>query len=279
MAVENWKVVSRLAAGPWSNVYRCAPLDADASSGADYALKVVEYHVADQDQAHWMLANELDVASKVHHQNLVSVLEADLENETPYLIMPFLEGETLQDRLCREHFFATPSALWVVRQVAQALTAIHARNFVHRDVKTENVMVSQNAHVTLIDLGMALSVNQPQEALECFFGSVEYASPEMYVARSKTSPASDIYSLGVMLFELLAGRLPFWERSPKAIAVKHVKEKAPDVSKHQPNLPRGVARLVAKMLAKDPFRRPCAEELVDELIKYEIETFGEGKAA
>lgn len=273
MAILDWQVVKRLSVGRWFSAFQCRPLANSTSQAADYVIKMAESNDDLPAVVSNMFRNEIMVADTVCHPNLVTILEADVEGSVPYCVMPYYEGETLQFRLGRSRTLPIPTSLRLVRQIAQALSVLHSRRWVHRDIKPENLIISSGEHLTLIDLGMVTAESATSRGRGDFCGTIEYSSPESFCNSVQISTASDIYSIGVILFEMLSGRLPFWDKEPDRIAVGHLRETPPDVRSMAPHVPNAVARIVRKLLAKDPLRRPTAEQLVSLMVELEIETF------
>jgi serine/threonine-protein kinase len=201
-------------------------------------------------------------------------------NEPPYyLAMPFLEGRSLAEQLRIAGQLDLPSAFWIARQVAEALDALHQAGWLHSDVKPSNIFLSPAGHVTLIDLGFArLSEERGSVAERPVMGTIQYIAPEMLYSALGGDCASDVYSLGVTLFEMLTGRLPFDAQDVAELANQHRQELPGDLRTLVPHLPTRAARLVHQMLAKEPLRRPLAADLVDRLAAVEIETFAERRS-
>jgi len=173
--------------------------------------------------------------------------------------------------------FSVPEALWMVRQMAEALDALHQAGWIHGDVKPENIMLAPNGHVTLFDLNFARRGDESGSAANrCVMGTFEYLAPEWLTSALRADIRSDLYSLGAVLYRLLTGRQPFTAESPAELVTQHLQGIPPDLRTLAPHVPEKVARLVHQMLAKDPLRRPqTPEELVEKLMRWEILTFGE----
>ena len=191
--------------------------------------------------------------------------------------MPCLQGETAEQTLSSQNRFALPTALWVARQVAQGLAALHeSLGMIHGDVKPANIMVGPDGHTTLLDLGFCQT---PEEARgwadRAVVGTLRYMAPERLTSTSLIDVRSDLYSLGATLYELIAGQPPFASDAPAQLIALHREQRPKPLDEARPGTPESVARLVDRLLAKDPLRRgDSPQELADELIGLEIECFG-----
>jgi len=169
-----------------------------------------------------------------------------------------------------------PAALWIARQTAEALEALHRAGWMHGDIKPENIHLGPGGHVTVLDLGFARRPKHPRAGVDrCIVGSWAYLAPEWASSVYPPDIRSDLYSLGVVLFQMLTGRLPFQAESPSEMMAMHRMEQSPDVRRLAPKTPRSVAQLVHRLLAKEPLRRPqTPEDLIEQFVRLEINTFG-----
>ncbi len=223
-----------------------------------------------------MLVREARIGREVHHPNLVAILESQLRRAPQYLVMPWLEGATLQAYIAARRLFDLPAVLWIARQVAEALEALDRAEWMHGDIKPSNIFLSPQGHVTLLDLGMARRRNEKGEGTRAIAGTAHYLAPEHFGSTYRADIRSDIYSLGVVLYRLLAGRLPLSGETLEQLALAHKQTAPVNLRRIAPGMPRRVAELVHRMLAKDPLRRPQSPaELASELVRLEIETFSE----
>jgi serine/threonine-protein kinase len=263
-----------VAEGVQTRVYFARPLGCPPAWHADYVVKVIKTECADDPLALRSLRREAEVGRHTSHPNLVPILEARLDTKPPHLVMPRLEGAPLSSAIERIGQLVIPHALWIARQLAQGLRHLHTQGWIHGDLKPANVIVSREGHATLIDLGFAL---RPEESLfdrgRPLTGTLHYVAPEMITSATQTSPASDIYSLGVTLFEMLTGRLPFPQNDPARLVEAHLRQTPPSLIGIRHDAPETIDELIRRMMAKNPLRRPTtAEDIVDELTALEIES-------
>lgn len=279
-----WELTEELGSGRWAQVF--AARQVAGTSGSDYALKTLKRSSLNEftfQQAQAMLQREALIGRQLSHPNLAPVLDWQLKNQ-PFLVMPRIQGCTLRAVLesRRRDFgcligaakFLTQS-VWTIRQVSSALAALHAAGWLHGDVKPENVLLGSQGHATLIDLGLARKLGSREcQAGEVLAGTWAYLSPESFLSATTLTSASDIYSLGVLLYELLIGQPLFENTDPTELALCHLREVPPDVREAALDVPSPLARLVARMLAKEPLRRPTAGDVARQLSRLEIELMG-----
>lgn len=277
--VGPWELVRLVGEGEWARVFQARPTKADPEQPADYALKILKSPFEAQPAYVALFQREEYVGRRVSDRHLAPVLASSLTRSPYWLALPFLEGISLETRLLAGPPLRPASALWVVRQVAEALDALHRAGWLHGDVKPHNVVVSPNGHATLVDLGFtraldpALAAAMPTADIEMIAATPAYAAPETFDEPARFSAASDIYSLGVTLFECLTGRRPFPSAQLAVLSDAHRRQPPPDVRQFAPHTPSRVADLVWQMLAKNPASRPVGQRLLDVLVTLEIETF------
>ncbi len=292
--VRQWELVNLAAQGGLAKIFRARPAGSPPNQPALYALKMLLPDWQNDPQAVRLLQREALVGQSVSHPHLVPILSANIQQPPRFVVMPWLEGKTLQQRLdaggpsgdrpnfCRNDGtvpfkFDLPQALWIARQTAEALEALHKAGWMHGDVKPSNIMLSPDGHATLLDLGFARRTDEAGSAVDrCVLGTFHYIAPEFLTSAIRADVRSDIYSLGAVLFRILAGRLPFEGADLAELATKHKQSLPPELRRVAPHLPADVARLVHRMLSKDPMRRPqTPRELIENLARLEIETFSE----
>lgn len=279
LRVGQWEVVDRVNRGELCQVFRARPVGAPDGPAA-YALKMLSPKWRDDPRAIRLVRREALVGREVAHPHLVSILSANVDLPPYFVVMPWLTGQRLDLQLAAGGGVDLPVALWLVRQVAEALAALDSAGWMHGDVKPENVLVSPEGHVTLLDLGFARRRDETGSVVErCVMGTYNYIAPELITSAFRADVRSDVYSLGVTLFEMLSGRLPFEGKDLAELASQHKEARPPDLRRLAPHLPTSVIRLVREMLAKDPLRRPQTPgELVERVAGLEIATFGERSA-
>jgi TolB-like protein/Tfp pilus assembly protein PilF/tRNA A-37 threonylcarbamoyl transferase component Bud32 len=202
---------------------------------------------------------EIKVAARLSHPRIVSLHDSGKAGDYLYYVMPFIEGESLRQRLDRDKRLPVHEAVEIARHVASALTYAHATGVVHRDIKPENVMLHQGEAV-VTDFGIAKAVTSAgsEKSLTqtgSSVGTPAYMSPEQAAGTAEVDGRSDVYSLGCMLYEMLAGQHPFPAASAQAMLVRHVMDPVPSVRQSRPEVPDGVDRALGQAMAKDPAAR------------------------
>ena len=274
-SIEGWCLVELASQSELAELYRARPAVAAPDRPAGYALKVLRPKWESDPRAREVFRREMLLGRLVRHPHLVAVLGGQIHRPPIYVITPWLEGKTLAQSLAGGWQPDLPVALWIVRQVADALQALNRIGWMHGDIKPENIHLGPSGHVTVLDLGFARRPKAASNALDrCVAGSWAYLAPEWSTNVYRPDIRSDLYSLGVVLFQMLSGRLPFEADSPSDLMRLHRQERAPDLRGLVPKVPPGVAQLVQSLLAKEPLRRPqTPEELIDRLVRLEIKTF------
>ncbi|HZV25724.1 MAG TPA: Stk1 family PASTA domain-containing Ser/Thr kinase [Acidothermaceae bacterium] len=247
-----YRVEARIARGGMATVYRAL----DTRLDRVVALKVMHQLFAENDQFVARFNREAKSAARLSHPNVVAVYDQGEDDGYVFLAMEYVQGRTLRD-LLRERTRLTPQeALSVFEPVLAALSAAHAAGLVHRDVKPENVLLADDGRVKVADFGLArAAANLEATSATSLIGTVAYLSPEQ-VIRGIADERSDVYSAGVMLFEMLTGRPPYDGETAVSVALKHAHEDVPPPSSLVSGIPTSVDLLVAKATARDPDRRP-----------------------
>jgi serine/threonine protein kinase len=271
-ATGPWQHVETLHEGPVSVVFCVRP---QTGGEAAYVLKRLQPHWQDDLRAVALLEREAAVGRAVRHRNLVPVLDAQLRREPRYVVMPLLQGQTLETLLAARSRLALADALWIARQVAEALGALDAAGWMHGDVKPANIMVSPQGHVTLIDLGFARRPGEDLGAVDRPVpGTPWYMAPEMFLSRLRPDIRSDLYSLGAVMYRMLTGQSPFEGNSVASVLEQQLRSRPRPLGELNAQVPDEVAALVHRLLAKDSLRRPSSPvELVRQLVALELVYF------
>jgi len=273
--VRHWEPVQLAGEGPLSRVYRARPEGSGANRPAAYALKVLRPEWEDDPRAVALLRREAVVGKAVSHPHVISILAAGVTAPPYYVVMPWLSGTTLARLGLRQRRLALAVVFWIARQVAEALEGLDAAGWMHGDVKPANIFASPEGHVTLLDLGFARRTNRPDPGVQRWMaGTYQYIAPEALTTGLRVDIRSDIYSLGMVMYEMLTGRVPFRGQDPGELAGQHRGARVPDVRQLVPDVPAEAAALVGAMVAKEPLRRAqTPRELVERLTALEIATF------
>jgi serine/threonine-protein kinase len=266
-----WRLLGLQGESGLTRVYRARPAEIQGDQAASYAVKVLQRRYEAEPLAVHTLRRELEVARDVVHPRLIRVLTAHLTAPPYYLVMPLLAGRTLQERLTQGPPLSLAGVLAAVRQVAEALDALHAHGWTHGDIKPANALVAPDGHVTVLDLGFARRAGEGTWVDRPLLGSAAYAAPETFTSALAPDSRSDFYSLGVTLYELLAREPPFVASTAGELVRLHKTAPLPDIRRRLPWLPREVVELLHDLLAKEPLRRPqTPRELIRRLIRLEL---------
>ncbi len=247
-----YAVEARVARGGMATVY----LALDRRLDREIALKVMHGHLADDPQFTARFIREARAAARLSHPGVVAVFDQGEDRGLLYLAMEYLPGQTLREVLTEFGVLSPREALDVAEHVLEALAAAHDAGIVHRDVKPENVLLTDDGRIKVADFGLARAATAVTSTSGLLMGTAAYLAPEL-VARGVADARSDVYAVGVMLFELLTGGLPFAGDVPVQVAYRHVHEDVPPPSDVVPGLPPALDVLVTAATARDPDRRPA----------------------
>lgn len=230
----------------------------------DVAIKVLDPSLALDATLEEQFLHEARTIAAVEHPHIVPLYSAESVGRLLFLVMRLLPGRSLEARIAEGKLPAADAAR-IALECARALAAAHAVGVVHRDIKPANILLDANGHATVTDFGIALVTSRPSRDREgAASGTPHYMSPEQALGEP-VDGRSDVYALGVVLYEMLIGSRPFSGRSATETIAQHISAPVPDVSAREPQTPMALARLVGRMLSKDPAGRPTAAELVAEL--------------
>jgi serine/threonine protein kinase/beta-lactam-binding protein with PASTA domain len=248
-----YAVAARIAHGGMATVY----LAVDTRLDREVALKVMHAELARDEEFVRRFIGEAKSVARLSHQNVVAVFDQGSDGPFLYLAMEYVPGRTLKELLSERGRFAPAAALDIMAGVLDGLAAAHASGIVHRDVKPENVLLAPDGRLKVADFGLARAqAAAAHTRAGLLIGTVAYLPPEQ-VTGDSMGPRSDVYSAGVVLFELLTGRQPFTGDSPIAVAYQHVNQDVPAPSTLVPGIPVAVDRLVLAATSRDPAMRPA----------------------
>jgi hypothetical protein len=233
----------------------------------DVALKLLKARYAENEDLVERFRREARSAASLSHPHIVPVFDGgEAGDGTYYITMEYLPGGTLKDRIMSEGALSPQMVVEVALQIAKALQCAHERGVIHRDIKPRNILITDSGHVKVADFGIARAAEATTISdLGAVLGSAKYMSPEQ-AAGERVGAASDLYSLGVVLYEMLTGRVPFEVETPADVAVKHAGEPPPHPGEVNPGVPEGMDALVMRLLATDPEdRHGSAAQLIKEL--------------
>jgi eukaryotic-like serine/threonine-protein kinase len=253
-----YRVVRKLGTGGMANVY----LAEDQELGRNVAIKILDDRHAGDDQFVERFRREAKNAASLSHPNIVSIYDRGEAEGTYYIAMEFLDGRTLKELITEKGPVPTRLAIDYARQILAAVGFAHKHGIVHRDVKPHNVLVSREGRLKVTDFGIARSGASQMTEVGSIIGTAQYLSPEQ-ARGSQVTPASDIYSVGIVLYEMLTGEVPFTGDTPLEIAMKHLSAIPEPPSRKRPDVPRDLDMIVLRALAKNPRNRYQSAEEMD----------------
>jgi eukaryotic-like serine/threonine-protein kinase len=257
-----YKLEAKLGSGGMSTVY----LARDQTLDRAVAVKVMHREMSEQADQLERFRQEARAVAKLSHPNVVAVIDAGEDGGYPYIVFEYVEGETLKQRIARIGALDPQEALAYAIEVGRGLTVAHGRNMVHRDIKPQNVLIDSEGRAKLTDFGISRQLEQDgMTATGRVLGTTDYVAPEQAMGHP-VDPRSDVYSLGVVLYEMLVGQVPFQADSQVGVAMKHVNESLPDVQQRRPEISAAAALVVERATAKDPNERyQGVGEMIDDL--------------
>ncbi|MGQ9612984.1 MAG: Stk1 family PASTA domain-containing Ser/Thr kinase [Chloroflexus sp.] len=261
-----YQIEQLLGEGGMARVY----LGRDLRLNRPVAIKIPHPHLMTDPDFMARFRHEAHAAAMVSHPNLVDVYDVGQAGDRHYIVMEYVAGTTLKQLINREAPFAIPRAVRIAEQIARGLHAAHRAGLIHRDIKPQNIIVTDDGQVRITDFGVAKSrLSTAMTETGVTLGTVDYIAPEQAQGRAAT-PQSDIYALGVVLYEMLTGRLPFTGDNAVAVAMKHISEPPPPPRRYNPQIPAALEAIILRALAKDPAQRQqSALELAEELQAYD----------
>ncbi|MGN6273002.1 MAG: Stk1 family PASTA domain-containing Ser/Thr kinase [Protaetiibacter sp.] len=256
-----YQVRSRIARGGMATVY----LATDLRLERRVAVKVMHGHLADDSQFKQRFIQEARSAARLAHPNVVNVFDQGQDDDSAYLVMEYLPGITLRDLLQEHGALTAEQTIDIAEAVLSGLAAAHKAGIVHRDLKPENVLLADDGRIKIGDFGLARAASANTATGAALLGTIAYLSPEL-VTRGIADARSDIYAVGIMMFEMLTGEQPYKGEQPMQIAYQHANDSVPPPSNVNPRVPAELDELVLWATARDPEERPRdARVMLDQL--------------
>ncbi len=260
---ERYEILKSIGDGGMSKVY----LAHDIILNRDVAIKILNYDFANEEELKRRFQREALSATSLTHPHIVDIFDVGEEGELLYLVMEYVEGQTLKKFIQSNGPLAPKQALPIMRQLVSAISNAHHNGIVHRDIKPQNILMDAEGNLKITDFGIAMALSATAHTkTNSVIGTVHYLSPEQARGGMATKK-SDIYSLGIVFYELLTGELPFSAETAVAIALKHLQEETPSVRELFPSIPQSVENIILKATTKDAGHRyRSADEMYDDLL-------------
>ncbi len=248
---NRYRIVTLLGRGGMADVY----LAYDVILKREVAVKVLKSDMSSDDVALERFKREAGAVTQLSHPNIVDVYDVGDDGDKHYIVMEYVKGYTLKQLIKKRGPIPYKEAVWLMKQLAGALMEAHRNNVIHRDIKSQNVLIKDDGTVKLSDFGIALASGAMQIThKDSVLGSVHYLAPELAQGKQATMQ-SDIYSLGIVFFELLTGDVPYKADNAIQVALQHIKGTIPSVRQFDPDIPQSVENIVIRATAKNPAKR------------------------
>lgn len=259
---ERYELLERIGGGGMALVYR----GQDRLLNRKVAVKVLRQQYVNDEEFIRRFRREAQAAASLSHPNVVSIYDVGQEDETHYIVMEFIDGKTLNDLIKERAPIPVEEAIRISAQICDALDHAHINQIIHRDIKPHNILIGKNGRVKVTDFGIARAADASQiTQTGSVVGSVHYFSPE-HAKGTLTGAQSDLYSLGIVLYQMLTGRLPFLGESPISVALKHLQEDVEEPRKVNPLIPQSVENIILKSMRKKPEERyRSAKEMLEDI--------------
>ena len=248
---DRYQIIKSIGEGGMANVY----LAYDTILDRNVAVKVLRGDLATDEKFVRRFQREALSASSLSHPNIVEVYDVGEDNGQYYIVMEYIEGKQLKQLLKKRGKLTLSEVIDIMLQISDGMSVAHDAYIIHRDIKPQNIMIQDNGMVKITDFGIAMAMNSTQlTQTNSVMGSVHYLPPEQASGKSPTLQ-SDIYSMGILMYELLTGNLPYKGDNAVEIALKHLKEPIPSIREELPEIPQSVENIIIKATAKNPKNR------------------------
>ncbi|KMY29491.1 serine/threonine protein kinase [Lysinibacillus xylanilyticus] len=248
---DRYKIIELIGGGGMSNVY----LAHDMILNRDVAIKILRYDFTNEDELHRRFQREALSATSLTHPNIVSIYDVGDDGDLHYIVMEYVQGKTLKQYIQEFAPISPARSVHIMKQLTSAIANAHENHIIHRDVKPQNILMDAEGNVKITDFGIAMTLSATSfTQTNSVLGTVHYLSPEQARGGTATNK-SDIYALGIVLYELLTGELPFSGESAVSIALKHLQSETPSVRAFDATIPQSLENVVLKATAKDASHR------------------------
>ena len=260
---NRYEIVKSIGEGGMANVY----LANDKILDRKVAVKVLRGDLSSDDKFIRRFQREALSVSNLSHPNIVEVYDVGEEDGEYYIVMEYIEGKTLKQLLKKRESLTLTEVIDIMTQLTDGISHAHESYIIHRDIKPQNIMIQDDGRIKITDFGIAMALNATQlTQTNSVMGSVHYLPPEQASGKGATVE-SDIYSMGILMYELLTGTVPFKGDNAVEIALKHMKDKIPSIRKQDPSIPQSVENILLKATAKNPRNRyDTAKEMHEDLL-------------
>ncbi len=260
---DRYEIIKSIGEGGMANVY----LAKDIILDRNVAIKILRGDLAGDEKFVRRFQREALSASSLSHPNIVEMYDVGEDNGTYYIVMEYVSGMTLKQLIKKRGSLSLSEAIDIMLQITDGIKAAHDSYIIHRDLKPQNILIQDNGEIKITDFGIAMALNSTQlTQTNSVMGSVHYLPPEQASGKGATIK-SDIYSMGILFYELLTGKLPFKGDNAVEIALKHMKNDIPSVRAENPNIPQSVENIILKATAKNPKNRyETASKMHDDLL-------------
>lgn len=256
---DRYKIIELIGGGGMSNVY----LAHDMILNRDVAIKILRYDFTNEAELHRRFHREALSATSLSHPNIVSVYDVGEDGNMQYIVMEYIKGKTLKQYIQEFSPLSPAQSVQIMKQLTSAIAHAHENGIIHRDIKPQNILIDDDGNVKITDFGIATTLNATSYTqTNSVMGTVHYLSPEQARGGIATNK-SDIYSLGIVLYELLTGELPFSGESAVSIALKHLQSETPSIRAFDASIPQSVENIVLKATAKDASHRYESAEALE----------------
>ncbi|MGC8229709.1 Stk1 family PASTA domain-containing Ser/Thr kinase [Pseudobacillus badius] len=255
-----YKIIKMIGGGGMANVY----LAQDIILEREVALKVLRLDFVNEEEFIRRFQREAQSATSLVHPHIVNIYDVGEEEGINYIVMEYVDGMTLKQYIQQHSPIPVEKTIDIMKQLASAIAFAHHNSIIHRDIKPHNILMDREGNVKITDFGIAMALSSTSiTQTNAVLGSVHYISPEQARGGMATKK-SDIYALGIVMFELLTGQLPFSGESAVSVALKHLQAETPSVKRWNPAIPQSVENIVLKATAKDPFHRYASLEEMEQ---------------